>query len=80
MAILVDNPVNLGKGKIFAHMVSDTSLKELHRFAKKLGIKRDMFQMSDSGFPYYAITISKRLQAIEKGAKEAGPIEVTKAS
>ena len=80
MAILLDTPVNYGKGKIVAHMVSDESLEELHNFAKRLGISRDLFHVTDSGFARYHINIPKRLRAIELGAKEAGPGEFMKAS
>ena len=80
MAILVDTPVNLGKGIISAHMVSDKSLKELHTFAKNLGLKKNMFQITDGGFTRYNINIPKRLKAIDLGAKEASPAEFMIAS
>ncbi len=80
MAILVSNPVNHGKGNITGHMVSDSSLKELHGFAKQLGIKKDRFEITSSGFAFYNINIPKRLQAIELGAKEATAAELMKAS
>ena len=80
MAILVDTPVNYGKGRISAHMVSDLSLKELHQFAKGLGLKKDRFQVTDSGFAHYSINIAKRLRALEMGAREAGAAEFMKAS
>ncbi|MBF0430987.1 MAG: DUF4031 domain-containing protein [Fibrobacteria bacterium] len=80
MAILLDTPVNLGKGQISAHMVSDESLVELHQFAKDLGLKKQMFQITESGFARYNINISKRLQAIDKGALEASPAAFMKAS
>ena len=80
MAILVDTPINYGKDRITAHMASDFSLKELHLFAKKLGLKKDKFQVTDSGFAHYNINIAKRLKAIDLGAIEAGPAEFMKAS
>ena len=80
MTILVDTPVNYGNGKISAHMVSDSSLKELHQFAKRLGLKKDRFRITDSGFASYNINIAKRLRALELGARAEGAAEFMKAS
>ena len=80
MTILVDTPVNYGNGRIYAHMVSDSSIKELHQFAKRLGLKKDSFRVTNSGFAHYSINIAKRLRALEMGAKAAGAAEFMKAS
>lgn len=52
----------------WSHMSSDTSVEELHEFAKKIGLKRSWFQ--DRRIPHYDITKGKRFQAIKNGAKE----------
>jgi len=80
LSILVDNPVNLGKGIIEGHMVSNSSLKELHKFAKSLGIKKSEYAMSSGGFAFYKVNIFKRLKALELGAKEASATELMIAS
>lgn len=54
------------------HMVSDTSLEELHRFARKLGLKRAWFQdKTSSGFyhPHYDLTTDNmKMKAAIEGA------------
>ncbi len=51
-----------------SHMFSD-NLGELHTFALKLGLKRSWFQ-AKRNFPHYDLTLSKRKQAVRRGAKE----------
>ena len=52
---------------IMCHMMSDTSLKELHEFAERLGLKRSWFQDKGSA-PHYDVCKSKRVVALELGA------------
>ena len=80
MAILIDQPVNYGKGMIYSRMVSDVNLKELHNFAKALGLKKNNFEVTNTGHAFYKVTISKRFQAIEKSALEADVGVVMKAA
>ena len=49
------------------HLTADT-LEELHEFAGKLGLRKDWFQ--DKSLPHYDLTVSKRVQAVNKGARE----------
>lgn len=51
------------------HLFCDGDLRELHRFAAGLGLKREWFQ--DRGFPHYDLTRRKRLKAVLLGAVEA---------
>ncbi len=44
MTILVDRPIWPFRGERWSHLVSDTSLEELHDFAGALGIPRGAFQ------------------------------------
>jgi hypothetical protein len=44
MAILVDTPRWWFRGRRWSHLVSDTSLDELHAFAERVGIPRRGFQ------------------------------------
>jgi len=53
---------------IMCHMMSDTSLKELHDFAQQLGLKRSWFQNGSA--PHYDLSKTKRREAIALGATE----------
>lgn len=49
-------------------MVSDTSLEELHEFAKKIGLKREWFQ-DNPKHPHYDLTTNRaKFRAIGNGA------------
>jgi len=63
VAILVDEPIWWFKGRRWCHMVSDTSLDELHRFAEQLGVPPQGFQGD-----HYDIPDEMRLIALEEGA------------
>lgn len=43
MAILIDHPAWPAHGRLWAHLVSDSSLDELHTFAAQAGIPRRGF-------------------------------------
>jgi len=50
------------------HLVSDKSWSELHKFAKKIGLKREWFQ-NKSRYPHYDLTTKRMIQkAIRNGA------------
>jgi hypothetical protein len=52
------------------HMVTDSKdLTEIHAFAEMLGLKRTWFQ-SRGRLPHYDLTHTKRIEAINRGAKE----------
>jgi len=55
------------------HLIAD-SVYELHRFAEKLGLKKEWFQEKPS--PHYDLTRSKRAKAVELGAIEVNIIEL----
>ncbi|MNV78827.1 hypothetical protein D3C71_1723430 [compost metagenome] len=57
------------------HMVSDTSIEELHEFAQKLGLKKTWFQNKGTDkhwIPHYDLTTYNA----RRRAKAAGAIEV----
>jgi len=64
MAILVDQAVWPWRGRRWAHLVSDESYDELHRFAARLGIPRRAFQGD-----HYDVPTEYRDRAIELGAE-----------
>jgi len=43
MSVLIDQPMWPAHNTLWAHLVSDTSLEELHRFAELAGIPRRGF-------------------------------------
>lgn len=55
MAILIDQPVWEGHGRLWSHLVSDTSLEELHAFANEHGVPPRGFERDHYDVPqeYY---------------------------
>lgn len=76
MSVYVDSVRIKWKGMVWCHLVAD-SLPELHAFAAKLGLKRAWFQDKKS-CPHYDICLSKKMKAIELGAKEIDKREMVK--
>ena len=64
MAILVDTPIWPFRGRLWCHLVSDTSYDELHALATALGIPRRAFQGD-----HYDLPAEMRDAAIELGAQ-----------
>jgi Protein of unknown function (DUF4031) len=61
--ILVDAAVWPWRGRLWAHLVSDTSYDELHAFAEGLGIPRHAFQGD-----HYDVPEGLREEALALGA------------
>ena len=68
--ILVDKLQLYPGAGLWCHMVSDTSVDELHKFAEKIGVWREWFQ-DKPGYPHYDLRPHKRRLAIAQGAREA---------
>ncbi len=72
MAILIDSFQNGARGPIrywhrrCGHLVSDSSIEELHEFAASLGLRREWFQMKS--IPHYDLTGQVYELAIQRGA------------
>jgi hypothetical protein len=72
MAILIDSFYNGTRGPVrywrrrCGHLVSDTSLEELHEFAESLGLRREWFQ--EKSIPHYDLTGEVYELALERGA------------
>jgi len=66
MAVYVDNELIPWRGQLWCHLVADTP-DELHRFARKLGLKLSWFQV-DSVYPHYDVTTTLREKALLNGA------------
>lgn len=63
MALLLDEAHWHWRGRLWCHLVSDTSLHELHAFAAWIGVPRRAFQGD-----HYDIPEEARPVAIEEGA------------
>ena len=74
MAILVDDCNWQWRGMMFCHMISDTSLDELHAFARWVGVPPRAF-----GGDHYDISAGVRAVAVEEGAIEVSSREVVRA-
>lgn len=51
MALLVDDPIWPAHGRLWAHLVSDNSLDELHAFARTEGIPERAFDLDHYDVP-----------------------------
>ena len=74
MAILVDDAIWPWRGRLWAHLVSDTSVDELHAFAARLGIPDRAFQGD-----HYDVTDELRDCAIAEGAQAVDSRTVVRA-
>lgn len=73
MAILVDGAVWSWRGRRWAHLVSDHSLDELHRFAADLGLPAQAFHRD-----HYDLPSDWRDQAIARGAEPVDPRDLVR--
>jgi hypothetical protein len=64
MVVIVDEPIWPFRGRLWCHMVSDTSYDELHEVAAALGIPRRGFQGD-----HYDVPAELRDDAIALGAQ-----------
>ena len=51
MAVLIDEPIWPAHGRLWGHLVSDTSLDELHAFARDAGIPARGFDHDHYDYP-----------------------------
>jgi hypothetical protein len=68
VTILVDRPIWHFRGERWSHLVSDTSLDELHDFAAALGVPRRAFQGDHYDIPERLLDA-----AIDAGAELVDP-------
>ncbi len=72
--LLVDPPLWPAHGTMFSHLVSDTSLAELHAFADRIGVSARAFDRD-----HYDLPASHHAAAVAAGALEVSPTEVVRA-
>lgn len=74
MAVLIDPPSWPAHGTVFSHLVSTTSLAELHAFAEAAGIPRRAFDED-----HYDVPESRYRELVEQGARAVGGAELVRA-
>ncbi len=73
MTVLVDVPMWPAHGRLWAHLVSDASLDELHDFAERAGLPRRSFDLDHYDVP------DERIDAlVALGAQQVSAHELTR--
>jgi len=67
MTVLIDQPIWPAHDTVWAHIVSDTSLEELHDFAQRAGIPRRGFDLD-----HYDVPARMWSQLVALGAEPVG--------
>ena len=73
MAILVDDPLWPNHGTLWAHLISDASLDELHAFARAAGIPSRGFDHD-----HYDVPAERIDDLIAMGAEHVSPKELVR--
>ncbi|MGX1703521.1 DUF4031 domain-containing protein [Microbacterium sp. NPDC055357] len=73
MAILLDDPVWPAHGRLWAHLVSDADLTELHEFAAANGIPRRGFDLD-----HYDVPAESHARLVAAGAEHVGGRELVR--
>lgn len=73
MAVLVDVPMWRAHGRLWAHLVSDRSLEELHAFAERAGLARRGFDLD-----HYDVPEERIPDLVALGAEAVSSHELTR--
>ena len=71
VTVYIDPPTWPGHGRLWSHLVSDTSYEELHAFAAELGIPRRAFERD-----HYDVVAERYAVAVAAGARPATSREI----
>ena len=63
-------------GNKWCHLMTDGEPKELHRFAKSIGLNRNWAQREGTRYLHYDLVPSKRKLAVNNGAIEVSEREI----
>ncbi|WP_104167635.1 DUF4031 domain-containing protein [Arthrobacter sp. SX1312] len=74
MAVLIDPPTWPAHGTVFSHLVSTSSLEELHAFAAAAGIPRRAFDED-----HYDVPERRYRDLVAQGAQEVAGVELVRA-
>ncbi|MEU5251225.1 DUF4031 domain-containing protein [Streptomyces longwoodensis] len=70
MTVYIDPPTWPGHGRLWSHLVSDTSFAELHACAERLGVPRRAFERDHYDLPSHRYPDAVAAGAVEVGSKE----------
>jgi hypothetical protein len=70
VTILIDRPLWPARGRLWSHLVSDTSFAELHDFAGRLGVPARAFERDHYDVPADLYDAALRLGAEPIGCQE----------
>ncbi len=70
MTVFIDRPLWAARGRMWSHMVSDTSFAELHDFAVRLGMPARAFERDHYDVPSDLYEPALRLGAEPIGSQE----------
>jgi hypothetical protein len=73
MTVLIDQPMWPAHGMLWSHLVSDSSLRELHAFAEAAGIRARAFDLD-----HYDVPASSYDALVAAGAQPVGNRELVK--
>ena len=73
MAVLVDVPMWPAHDQLWAHLVSDSSLEELHAFAERAGLPRRSFDLD-----HYDVPQERIASLTAQGAEQVSAHELTR--
>jgi hypothetical protein len=71
MTVLIDEAIWPAHGTVWAHLVSDTSLEELHSFARRAGLPERAFDHD-----HYDVPLERRKALIAQGAESVSGREL----
>jgi hypothetical protein len=71
LTILVDAPTWPGHGRLWSHLVSDTSYEELHAFAAQVGLPRRAFERD-----HYDVIAERFEDVLDAGAELVSSREI----
>lgn len=73
MAVLVDIPMWPAHDRLWAHLVSDVSLEELHAFAEHAGLPRRSFDLD-----HYDVPEERIAELVALGAEQVSAHDLTR--
>ncbi len=71
MTVYIDPPLWPGHGRLWSHLISDTSYEELHEFAGSLGIPLRAFERD-----HYDVIADRYESALAAGARPVSSREI----
>ena len=74
MALLLDRPAWPAHGRLWSHLVSDTSIEELHAFARRVGVPSRSFEGD-----HYDVPAERYDELVAAGARPVEGRELVRA-